>query len=229
MKKLAEQDRRGRILDAAENAFAEHGFDGASLRNIVQRAGVNLATVYYYFESKEGLMEAVFKRRFGPLREEHLRLLGQVEQEAAGQPAPVEKVLEALLLPPLRLAVTPFAKRQAVSRLLGRIISEPNPQTREVLNRQHAVVGGAFLQALHRSLPHLSLPELRWRLEFVWGALALILCNPRNIEKETHGACSPIHTEKLLAEMIGFFSPGFRAPATTEAPACHNRLPLAAQ
>jgi hypothetical protein len=48
-------------------------------------------------------------------------------------------------------------------------------------------------------------------VEFIWGALAFTLCNPRRIEVETNGACDPAHTEKVLAEMVRFFSAGFRA------------------
>src|SRR5512136_2977818 len=99
-----ESDPRLRILDAAENAVAEAGFAGASLRDIVREARVNLATVYYYFDSKRGLMEAVLKRRFGPLREEHLALLREFEAAPHGRPLSVAKILEAMLLPPLRLA-----------------------------------------------------------------------------------------------------------------------------
>src|SRR5436305_14921524 len=97
----AEENRQAKILDAAENAFAEHGYNGASMRDIVREAGVNLATVYYYFGSKTGLMEAVLKRRFGPLRREHLEILGRFELEAKGRPLSVEKILEAMLRPPL--------------------------------------------------------------------------------------------------------------------------------
>src|SRR5512140_2669371 len=102
MPKPSAPDRQTRILDAAENAIGEHGFAGASLRHIVLEARVNLATVYYYFGSKRGLMEAVLKRRLGPLRQEHLALLREVGAAAKGRPLPVEKVLEAMLLPPLR-------------------------------------------------------------------------------------------------------------------------------
>jgi hypothetical protein len=48
-------------------------------------------------------------------------------------------------------------------------------------------------------------------VEFIWGALAFTLCNPRRIEVETNGACDPAHTETVLAEMVRFFSAGFRA------------------
>src|ERR1017187_7937575 len=136
MPKLSEQDRQTRILDAAETAIAELGFAGASLRLIVLEAQVNLATVYYYFGSKRGLMEAVLKRRFGPLRQEHLALLGEFEAAAGGRPLPVGKILEAMLLPPLRLAAKAPAKRQAVTRLIGRIVTEPNPRIQHVLSSQ---------------------------------------------------------------------------------------------
>jgi hypothetical protein len=78
---------------------------------------------------------------------------------------------------------------------------------------QRAAVRTAFLKALQRSLPRAPAPALVWRLEFVWGALAFILCNPRRIEIETHGACNPADTDNLLAEMIQCFSPGFHALA----------------
>ena len=208
-----EPDPQTRILDAAENAIAEFGFAGASLRHIVLEARVHLATVYYYFGSKRGLLEAVLKRRLGPLRQAHLSLLRQHEAAANHQPLPVEKVLEAMLLPPLQLMAAPLSKHQAVTRLIGRIVAEPNARTQDILRSQRASVRAAFLKALQRSLPKAELPALAWRLEFVWGALAFILCNPRRIEVETQGACDPTAADELLAEMIHFFAPGFHALA----------------
>jgi AcrR family transcriptional regulator len=216
MPKPAEQDRQTRILDAAENAIAELGFAGASLRHIVLEAQVNLATVYYYFGSKRGLMEAVLKRRFGPLRQEHLALLQHFEQAAGGRPLKVEKILEAMLLPPLRLMATASDKHHAVTRLIGRIVAEPNTETQEMVRSQRAALRAAFLKALQRSLPKAPVPALVWWLEFAWGALAFILCNPRRIEIETHGACNPADTDNVLAEMIRCFAPGFQALARGE-------------
>ena len=211
MHKPSEPGRQTRILDAAEKAIAESGFAGASLRDIVREARVNLATVYYYFGSKVGLTEAVLKRRFGPLRQEHLALLGQFEAAAHGRPLPVEKILEAMLLPPLRLAANGHTKHQALTRLIGRIVAEPNRQIQEVLSGQRAGVRAAFVKAFQRSLPRAPLPDLQWRIEFVWGALAFALCNPRKIEIETHGACDLKKTREVLGVMIRFFSPGFHA------------------
>jgi AcrR family transcriptional regulator len=54
------EDPRGRLLNAAGEVFAEKGFKGATVREIVERAGVNIAAVNYYFRDKERLyVEAV--------------------------------------------------------------------------------------------------------------------------------------------------------------------------
>src|SRR4029078_8177484 len=51
------------ILEAAERLFGAHGYEGTSVRDIAQEAGVNLAMISYYFGSKEGLLEALFANR----------------------------------------------------------------------------------------------------------------------------------------------------------------------
>lgn len=67
-------DTRLRLLEAAVLAFAEHGFDGASIRDIARRANANSAMVQYYFGGKEGLYQAAMRYAFeqGPKRIHHL-------------------------------------------------------------------------------------------------------------------------------------------------------------
>jgi AcrR family transcriptional regulator len=216
MKQSSDSCRKTRILDAAELAFADFGFAGASLRQIVRAAKVNLATVYYYFQSKEGLMKAVLDRRFGQLKREHLDLLKEFGRQAGNQPLPIEKILEAMLLPPLRLAVTASVKNPVVMRLIGRIVSEPDPKVQKLLHNRHAEVRAAFIEVLQRSFPRAPLPDLLWRLEFVWGALAFVLCNQKNIQEKTRGMCDPLATREILAQMTAFFAAGFRAAALTK-------------
>ncbi len=211
MDRPADLDRQTRILDAAESAFAECGFAGASLRRIVAEAGVNLATVYYYFRSKEGLMGAVLQRRFGSLRQEQLARLKTCGRRAPRR-ARVERILEAMIAPPLRLAAARSADAERIRRLIGRIVTEPNPQTQALLRRHHDEVRVAFVEAVRECLPALPLPVLLWRLEFVWGALAFVLCNPRNLEEATQGVCDPEDVNKVMAQMIVFFASGLRAP-----------------
>jgi AcrR family transcriptional regulator len=52
---------KARILAAAEEVFAGKGFQGASTREIAARAGVNISSLHYHWESKETLYFAVFR------------------------------------------------------------------------------------------------------------------------------------------------------------------------
>lgn len=49
---------RQRLVEAAIEEFAAHGFDGASTRSLADKAGVNLASIPYHFGSKAGLYRA---------------------------------------------------------------------------------------------------------------------------------------------------------------------------
>lgn len=49
----------GRILQAAEDIFAEQGYKSATTRDIAGKAGVNIATIHYYWGSKDELWHAV--------------------------------------------------------------------------------------------------------------------------------------------------------------------------
>ena len=52
--------RRRRILEAALDAFAHKGFDGATWRSIAEDAGVTQGLIRFYFKDKEGLWKAAF-------------------------------------------------------------------------------------------------------------------------------------------------------------------------
>ncbi len=51
--------RRGEIVRAAYQTIAEKGFEGLRMREIAKRAGMNHATLHYYFAGKEALIDAV--------------------------------------------------------------------------------------------------------------------------------------------------------------------------
>jgi TetR/AcrR family transcriptional regulator len=59
----AHAGRRAQILDAALHVMAEHGFRGASIKRIAERAGLKSpALIYWYFKDKQALLEALFER-----------------------------------------------------------------------------------------------------------------------------------------------------------------------
>lgn len=61
------EQTRTLILETALGLFREHGYDGTTMRAIAQRAGVSVGNAYYYFESKEHLVQGFYDR----MAEEH--------------------------------------------------------------------------------------------------------------------------------------------------------------
>jgi AcrR family transcriptional regulator len=61
---LRSERTRERLIGAAGAVFAERGYRGATLRDISQRAGVNLAAAHYHFGSKQDLYLEVARAHF---------------------------------------------------------------------------------------------------------------------------------------------------------------------
>ena len=72
-----------RLLDAAEEVFAERGFDAASLGDVADRVGIRPQAIYNHFSGKRELYEAVLERLLGPF----LELLEGAAAQSGGQAA----------------------------------------------------------------------------------------------------------------------------------------------
>ncbi|MFF0143673.1 TetR family transcriptional regulator [Amycolatopsis sulphurea] len=65
---IGDESRR-RILDAAEELFAERGFDRTSFIDISERSGISRGSIPWHFKNKDGLMVAVVERAMDRFRE----------------------------------------------------------------------------------------------------------------------------------------------------------------
>ncbi len=68
---------RGKLLDAAEELFAAHGFGGAGLAEVAERAGLGKASLFHHFPSKAQLYCAVMARVLTTLDEALVRALAE--------------------------------------------------------------------------------------------------------------------------------------------------------
>jgi AcrR family transcriptional regulator len=74
-------DKQVQIMETAEILFAEKGFNGTSVRDIAEKAHVNLAMISYYFGSKDKLLESLFDYRGEHVK---LKLESMVEDKTLG-------------------------------------------------------------------------------------------------------------------------------------------------
>jgi len=73
--RLRDADRsQNTILAAARDEFAQHGLGGARVDRIAERAGLNKRLIYYYFEDKEKLFQAVLEHAYRDIRSEEMKL-----------------------------------------------------------------------------------------------------------------------------------------------------------
>src|SRR5690606_33875655 len=69
------ESTRGKLLDAAERLFSEHGFHGVTVKDVALEVKVDTALVHYYFGNKAALFDEVLDRRAKILNAERLQSL----------------------------------------------------------------------------------------------------------------------------------------------------------
>lgn len=84
-------EKREAILDSARDAFAEHGYEGASMSAITRGAGVSKSTVYHHYRSKAELFGAFVERECARMLADHLG----VGEMAEGGPAETLRMIGA--------------------------------------------------------------------------------------------------------------------------------------
>lgn len=207
-----QHETRTRILDAAEELFMQHGFEGTSMRQLTTRAGVNLAAVNYHFGSKDALIEAVFRRRLDPMNAERISELDRLETSNSLTP---ESIIRAFIRPSLGMIEDPKGGRNFI-RLLGRTYTEPTKAVRALIGQMYAPAMERYKAALERALPQMPREELVWRMHFMFGTLAYTLAATDTVQ--LIAGCKPEdrYDARLLEERLtAFLAAGLHAPLKT--------------
>jgi AcrR family transcriptional regulator len=209
-------ETRTRILDAAEELFMQHGFEGTSMRLLTTRAAVNLAAVNYHFGSKDALIEAVFRRRLDPMNAARIGALEKLEAEAAGRALAPEAIIRAFVGESLRMVEDAKGGGRNFSRLLGRTYTEPAKAIRALIGQMYAPTMERYKMALERALPQMPREELVWRMHFMFGTLSYTLAATDAVQ--LIAGCKPEdrHDARLLEDRLtAFLAAGLAAPLKT--------------
>ena len=196
---------RQRLLDAAEELFAEAGFNGVSVRQIVDRAKVNLGAIPYYFGSKENLFKEVLLRRASPLREERRRLMDELLRRT---PEPsLEELLWVLLEPAFRTS----RENDAFRRLLGRASMDPTPEVRRLMVEIYNLDFMIVPQTLRDFFRRMDDTEFHWKLNCFYGVMLFVQADTGKIQTIAGDAFDTSQPAVALKYVIPFLAAGLRA------------------
>ena len=144
--KAKEQDTKTRLLHSAGDLFAAKGFKGATIRDICDKVGANLASVHYYFKDKEGLYEAVVQF--------------VMDETSRRFPAYIDAKEDQNPQEELYLFIKHFLERRLndefpawFRKVLFQALHDPRPSIRDLITQRHKRNYGRLVTLIRRLLP----------------------------------------------------------------------------
>jgi len=205
---VAAPEMRETLLDRAEAFFSRHGFHGVTIREVARSANVDPALVHYYFETKQGLFDAVFLRRAAVVNEERMRSMETYEL-AAGDRITVEGCIEAFLEPIVRRSIEGDPGWKNYFRLVA-LVNNTYQWGGEMMTRFFDPVIRKLVDLLRKCMPGADEANLFWCYHFLSGALTLSLSETGRIDRLSGGLCVSTDTRAIYQRMVPFIAAGFR-------------------
>lgn len=207
---MAKKSTRIQILDCAEELFAEKGIGEVSLREIIGKAGVNLAAVHYHFGSRDELVREVFHRRLKEVNSERLDALEGLRVQFGKDPIPLRELLHAFLAPPFHMG-----KRDSGGNNFFRIIARAHAETNEVVTKELYLqlqdVLREFMKEFKRTVPTKSDTEQLLHIVFTAGAMVQAVLAPLKLEFAKQFGAREMKNQEILDLLIGFCAAGMEA------------------
>lgn len=192
------ESAKERLLDAAEEVFADKGFAAASVRDICKRAGVNIAAVNYYFRDKERLYVEAVKYAHRSCTE------GATLTEWPAELPALEKLRIFIGTLVHRMVQIP---KPASMQLMMRELVLPTPACAEVVREYIRPMAAALMQILGDLLPAGTPAEKRWMTGFSIVGQCLFYRHTRAVARELMGATAfDVLTADQIADHVTAFT-----------------------
>lgn len=199
-----------RLLDAAEQLFAEKGFESVSVRDVTQAAKANVAAVNYHFGSRDGMIALVVVRYITPINQERLVRLDALEGKWGAKAVPLEEIINAFVRPVVGIVRKSELSERLFCKLVGRIFALEGEGLPVAVEEQMKILIDRFTRALGKALPTLSQEELIWRMHFLVGSIIHMLMNQEMLHRLSNGASGTPSMEITLGRFIRFAVAGLR-------------------
>lgn len=208
-RQVGSTDKRDQILDAAESLFAQYGFHGVTVRQVTSVANVDVALVYYYFENKRALFDAVLLRRATIVNKERLELLEAMENDPPDGECAIERLVAAFVDPIYRYLATGDTGWRHYFALIAQINNAPE-WGMQVMPGFFDPVATKLIELLRKVLPDAEDDDLFWGFDFLSGALTLTLAGTGRIDRLSGGLCLSSDYASIQKRLPSFIAAGFR-------------------
>lgn len=214
---IPESGSKRKLLDAAEELFAEKGFEAVSVRDITALAKSNVAAVNYYFGSRDGLLMLVMTRYMMPVNEERIARLEALERKWSGKSVPIEELIDALVRPLVGQVRKSELSERLFYKLMGRIFAQQGDGLPPQIEEQLRQVVQRFTRAFVKTLPTVPTDELSWRIHFMAGGMIHMLTHQEVLQRLTNGVAGSPTMETTLSRFVRFAAAGLREGVEVEA------------
>lgn len=203
-----------RILDASEQLFAEHGYEGVSLRDIARIAHVEVALVSYHFGPKQELFQHVIERR----GEAHAaRVLEALDREVLASPTgvpTVERTIHAFCSGTFELAKMRDTGWKNYLQLVARSAMSPvNQPALKPLNRAYGPVVRRYYAAFRAALPTLQDANMYTAFYWIQSIVQRMIAETGILDLQSQGRCRSGDYDAHLARLVPFATAGVYALA----------------
>lgn len=210
----ATEATRARLLQAAEELFADRGYNAVSMRDIAKHAKANLAAAGYHFGSKENLFVESVMRQMRPLNARRLAALTELEERP--RPPSLEEVLDAFARVLLEQAVSDQESGRRLHRCLSRTFAESDQIARTVFRKELLPAALRFLGAITRACPDLPPPVAGMGLAMYAGCVIHMLRWAVSPPFPELRGDAPPGADALMASLVAFGAAGFKRLAGEE-------------
>jgi AcrR family transcriptional regulator len=204
---------RTKILDSAEQIFAEKGVHGASLREIMIVAEVNIAAVNYYFGSKADLLRAVVQRRSTLINGARMSLLEDGRRKSGT--STIDDWLHAFVAPFVDAEGSSDAGWRNFMRVLNWVATGQGQDKlcQEIIQDTYGAMRQSFLNALAEALPELTTEEINWRYYSAVTVLRTVVVARERAELAGAPMPNASDLHHMMAHIVPFLRGGLTAPA----------------
>lgn len=207
-------DTRERLLLTAERLFGERGLNGVSLREIVRAAGQrNASALHYHFGSREGLIEAIFKKRMLTIDQRRMEMLDQIE--ADGRTDDLRAIAETIVWPLAELMSREEDGAHYV-RFLTEIFLTPDFDVTEMVEgRLNYGVGRAF-RMIEQALGEMPASILRQRLPLIMHSGTYAMADIHATRLRRRDSARQLDVERAVHNLIDMWVGAVSAPVSEQ-------------